>query len=59
MGEVALMPPRQVVDHPDPDAGFEQHVDHVAADESGATGDNADGRRAHAASIAFIVRTLK
>ena len=49
----------QVVDHAHAVAAIEQDVDHVAADEAGATGHNRDlACRAHFAPSFFIVRTL-
>ena len=49
----------QIVDDADAVAAIEQEVDHVAADEAGAAGDDGDRRApAHCAPIFFIVRTL-
>ena len=52
-------PADQVVDHADLVALAEQEIDHVAADEPGAAGDDSGlARRRHFAPIFFMVRTL-
>ena len=57
VGQVRLTATDEIVDHADPVAALEQQIDHVAADETGATGD--DGfARAHAALRFFMRRTL-
>ena len=49
----------RVVDYSHPILMSKQHIDHVAADKSGATGDDRDLRcRGHFAPIFFMVRTL-
>ena len=58
MLEVAAMAADQIVDHADREAALEQHIDHVAADEAGAAGDDRDGLAAHAALSLFSSRTL-
>ena len=57
--EVAAVAADQIVDHAHREAGVQQHVDHVAADEPGAAGDDRDGLVAHAALSLFSSRTLK
>ena len=59
VGEVLLAPADQVVDDAHRHAALEQQVDHVAADEAGATGDDGNWLVAHAACSAFSLRTLK
>ena len=59
VGEVLLAPSHQIVDDAHHHAALEQQVDHVAADEAGATGDDCNGLVAHAACSAFSLRTLK
>ena len=49
----------QIVDDPNAKAALEQEIDHVAADEAGAPGNDRNWLLAHAALMAFIVRTLK
>ena len=59
MRQIALAAAHEVVDHADAAAARQQAVDHVAADEAGAAGDDRDGgRRRHFAPIFFMVRTL-
>ena len=48
----------QIVDNAHFESAREQQIDHVAADEAGATGHDGDRFR-HAALSAFILRTLK
>jgi hypothetical protein len=49
MGQIGLPPFDQIVDHPHGIVSLQQQVDHVAADEAGAAGDDGDrtgdGRR--------------
>ena len=59
VGEVLLAAADQVVDDAHGHAALEQQVDHVAADEAGATGDDGNCLVAHAACSAFNLRTLK
>jgi hypothetical protein len=59
LGQVGFAAADQIVDHADDVAAFDQEVDHVAADESGAAGDDRDlAPGPHFAPIFFIVRTL-
>ena len=59
MRDVGFAPADEIVDNPNPVAAFAQHVDHVAADESGAPGDDRNRRRcSHWACRAFSVFTL-
>ncbi len=59
--EVFLAPADQIVDDANGKTAREQQVHHVAADESGAAGDDRDGLGAsgHAALRRFRRRTLK
>jgi hypothetical protein len=57
--EVLLAAADQVVDDAYHHAALEQQVDHVAADEAGATGNDGNWLVAHAACNAFSLRTLK
>ena len=45
VGEVGLTAADQIVDHPHAVAAGEQQIDHVAADETGAAGDDGNARR--------------
>ena len=59
VGDIGLAAADQVVDDAHAVAALDQEVDHVAADEAGAAGDDRDfARRAHLAPIFFMVRTL-
>ena len=58
VGKVRLAAADQIVDHPDAVAAREQQIDHVAADEAGAAGDDGDRAVAHAAWSFFMRRTL-
>ena len=59
VGDVGLAAADQIVDDADAVAAFDQEVDHVAADEAGAAGDDRGlARRAHFAPSFFMVRTL-
>jgi hypothetical protein len=46
--EVAAVTAGEIVDYADGEAVGEQRVHHVAADESGTTGDNRNGLASHA-----------
>ena len=46
MRQIGLAAAHEVVDHADAEPALEQAVDHVAADEAGAAGDDGDGGRA-------------
>ena len=60
VGEVAAMAADEIVDDADRIAALEQQIDHVAADEAGAAGDDGNGlAAAHAALSVFSRRTLK
>ena len=57
--QIALATADKVVDDAHTAAMVDQAIDHVAADEAGAAGDDGNrARRAHVAPIRFIVRTL-
>jgi hypothetical protein len=58
MGDVVAAPAEHVVHHTNRKAPLDEDIDHVAADESGATGDYRNRFLAHLAPIAFMVRTL-
>ena len=51
--------PAQIVDDANAIAALKQVIHHVAADETGAPRHQCDWLRAHAALMAFMVRTLK
>ena len=55
MGEIGLAAADQVVDHPHAIAALQQQIDHVAADEAGAAGDDCD-TLAHYATRQLIRR---
>ena len=57
-GQVGLAPAVEIVDDMDPEPLGHQKVDHVAADETGASGHHGDGSGGHFAPIACMVRTL-
>jgi hypothetical protein len=58
-GDIVLAAADKVIDDADPEAARDQKVDHVAADEPGATGDDrAQTSILHFAPSFFIVRTL-
>ena len=42
MGQIVGAPANQVVQHPHGDAAIAQQIDHMAADETGAAGDDGD-----------------
>ena len=54
VGEVGLAAADEIVDDADAIAALEQQIDHVAADEAGAAGDDGDRLRAHAACSFFM-----
>ena len=57
--QVGGAPADQIVDDTNAIAGRQQRIDHVAADEAGASGDDRGLRPgAHFAPIFFMVRTL-
>src|SRR5919204_5293650 len=49
VGQITLAAPAEIVEHPDAEASGQEKIDHVAPDESGATGDERDGLPGHAA----------
>jgi hypothetical protein len=56
--EVAAVAADKIVDHANRKARAQQHVHHVAADETGTAGDDRSRLRAHAALSLFNRRTL-
>src|SRR5262249_33961535 len=56
--EVAAVAAREIVDHSDSKAPLNEQVHHVAADESGATGDDGNSFAGHAALSRLSRRTL-
>ncbi len=57
--DIGLAAADQIVDDAHAVAAVDQQIDHVAADEAGAAGDDGGlARRAHFAPSFFIVRTL-
>jgi hypothetical protein len=62
VGDVGFPPAHQAVDHAHGEAALQQQIDHMAADEAGAPGDDGDGADngvgAHAACSFFMVRML-
>ena len=59
MGEIGFAAADQIVDHADAVAAREQEIDHVAADEAGAAGDDArSGASLMRPCSFFILRTL-
>jgi hypothetical protein len=57
-GKIALTATDQVVDDPHGKSALNQEVDHMAADEAGATGDDCNRLPDHFTPRFFIVRTL-
>jgi hypothetical protein len=57
-GQIGLTAADEVVEDSDLMPARQQQLDHVAADEAGATGHQRDRAGAHLAPIRFMVRTL-
>ena len=59
MRQVRLMSAGEIVDHPHREAAGHEQINHVAADEAGASGDDRDRPLAHAAFSRCSRFTLK